>query len=340
MKTNYSVKFMHRISLLRVIYKQKTTRIREMWRQMKKFLILLLLLGIVFSGCGGKDENVDLKEIAKFSSGDSLVYLNLKELRKDSNLTEIYGYIKSCFGKHEVVSFEEIDWIAFLGGIVVFQSNENLQTNSILASNPFFFKDIRKYLYNSGFEKQNVDGVEYWRCVRRAYPIVEVREVAIVDNVVVTGRDVYRAVLRYQGKNTQCDLCDGQRIGATIFEKLPDGFLTRISTKHLEINSSEYSIPYGLCVERENDKLKVTILILFPDERMAEEMVEEIKRLLERNPKVIEVNVEREERLLHFKEKFYIEDLRYVGFNFLPWNETSSENNIWDIKRYASLFIF
>ena len=128
---------------------------RFLMRALGLLVLISLILAVV--GCGGdgggggdKDAIAIMKKLPKGT--DSFMFVDMKTMRSDDDLEDLFdsfsedsGDMGDMFG----VKMDDVDFVAFAGEMYVMEGS-------------FDLAEVREALEDSGFEKDDYEGVEIW----------------------------------------------------------------------------------------------------------------------------------------------------------------------------------
>ena len=254
--------------------------------------IIVVALVVVFSGCiektpesitpgtpseiPTKSEGRIIDVMKQVPNGSSLIYIDLKNLRKDTDLANIYDVWKNRVGEEfrevgipEVgISTNKLNYLAMSGW------------DHIIGGN-FDLKKIRGYLEDEGWQQDTYRGMEVWYIEGGRINGIALFE----DEIIISGKKSGVKGIIEVMKEEEESLYDNKDV-VDVVNKLPKGFYVTINSVEGSLGgglqyTSKYEAGcknvtmYGSSREKiSEEEIKWQEVVKFKDERAAEDFIE------------------------------------------------------------------
>ncbi len=225
----------------------------------------VLALGMAGSGCASKagaDSAIDKMPW----DADRFVYVDVKELRSDDDLADLYDAWKDSAGPALTmrgIDRSDVTWAAYGASLT-------------LLGGKFDLDEIGHELDDKNYAGDEYRGVEVWT---KPYGN---ELVALMSNlIIIGGEEPVEETIRVikEGEDSLGDDTDV----ADVLKRLPDGTLTEVHTDNwlADMVLAGYEA-VGLSVQKEDDQtLKITAVIKFDDDEYARDAVIQIEDYLD-----------------------------------------------------------
>lgn len=246
---------------------------RFLMRALGLLVLVSLILAVV--GCGGdgggggdKDAIAIMKKLPKAT--ETFMFVDMKTMRSDDDLEDLFdsfsddsGDMGDMFG----VKMDDVDFVAFAGEMYVMEGS-------------FDLAEVREALEDSGFEKDDYEGVEIWEAFGFSLVLVDSGCV-----IMASGTDAEDCVDAIKGKADS--LYEDEDVSDDM-AKLPgdglvvvwsggsEGFITEEGYAGLEATAVSMS-------KKDADELQMTAMLRFKDAASAGDAMDEVKDDLEEN---------------------------------------------------------
>lgn len=242
-------------------------------RAMGLLVLISLILAVV--GCGGdgggggdKDAIAIMKKLPK--STETFMFVDVKAMRTDDDLealSDSFSGDSGDMGAMLGVKMDDVDFVAFAGDMYVMEGS-------------FDLAEVREALEDSGFEKDDYEGVEIWEAL--GFSLVLVDSGCIIMASGTDAEDCVDAIKGkadslYEGEDVSDDMAKLPGDGlVVVWSGGSEGFITEEGYAGLEATAVSMS-------KKDADELQMTAMLRFKDAASAGDVMDEIKADLEEN---------------------------------------------------------
>jgi hypothetical protein len=235
-------------------------------------LVVVLALALVNTGCASSSGFTSM--MAKVPADTvSLKYVNVKALRNDADLGNLYDAWKAGVSSGlEVLSISYSD-------VNVFAHGSSADTHFTLLVGKFDLEKVRKELDDRGYDEGGYKGVEVWEKEVGWGSVMESR-VALMGNLIITGNEDgvkgCISVMKAGGTSwlSKADINDvANRLPGGVYVDLEEQELAGLLIKGLEV--------YGVSAKKlDADTLKIAGVAKFDDENHADDADKAIENVM------------------------------------------------------------